>query len=105
MCTVHDPDYRQSWKDWESYVETLTEKISEVDDTIPELPPKDLVRPAASTIFGSVLIQARRCFGSTATSDSLLIQLHTKSVSPISVAMLLTFVGSLLCGLVRGCAL
>lgn len=41
---VHDPDYRQSWKDWESFVQTLTEKISEIDETIPELPPKDLVR-------------------------------------------------------------
>jgi len=41
---VHDPDFRQSWKDWESFVETLTEKISEIDETIPELPPKDLVR-------------------------------------------------------------
>ncbi|KAL6245237.1 hypothetical protein RBB50_008012 [Rhinocladiella similis] len=40
---MHDPDYRQSWKDWESFVETLTEKISEIDETIPELPPKDLV--------------------------------------------------------------
>ena len=40
---MHDPDYRQSWKDWESFVETLTEKISELDETIPELPPKDLV--------------------------------------------------------------
>ncbi|ETN40127.1 uncharacterized protein HMPREF1541_04402 [Cyphellophora europaea CBS 101466] len=40
---MHDPDYRQSWKDWESTVEALTEKISEVDETIPELPPKDLV--------------------------------------------------------------
>ncbi|KAK4934788.1 hypothetical protein LTR10_024028 [Elasticomyces elasticus] len=39
---MHDPDYRQSWKDWESFVETLTEKISEIDETIPELPPKDL---------------------------------------------------------------
>ena len=40
---MHDPDYRQSWKDWESFVETLTEKIAELDETIPELPPKDLV--------------------------------------------------------------
>ncbi|KIW10164.1 hypothetical protein PV08_11125 [Exophiala spinifera] len=40
---MHDPDYRQSWKDWESFVETLTERISEIDETIPELPPKDLV--------------------------------------------------------------
>lgn len=40
---AHDPDYRQSWKDFESFVESLTEKIVEVDETIPELPPKDLV--------------------------------------------------------------
>jgi hypothetical protein len=40
---MHDPDYRTSWKDWESFVEALTEKIAELDETIPELPPKDLV--------------------------------------------------------------
>ncbi|KEF61887.1 uncharacterized protein A1O9_03459 [Exophiala aquamarina CBS 119918] len=40
---MHDPDYRTSWKDWESFVESVTERISELDETIPELPPKDLV--------------------------------------------------------------
>ena len=40
---AHDADYRTSWKDFESFVETLSEKIAEVDETIPELPPKDLV--------------------------------------------------------------
>ncbi|KAE8147296.1 hypothetical protein BDV25DRAFT_160631 [Aspergillus avenaceus] len=40
---AHDPDYRTSKKDWESFVESFTEKISEVDSTIPELPVKDLV--------------------------------------------------------------
>ena len=40
---MHDPDYRQSWKDWESFVDALSEKIAEVDETVPELPPKDLV--------------------------------------------------------------
>lgn len=40
---MHDPDFRQSWKDWESFVESLTERIAEIDETIPELPPKDLV--------------------------------------------------------------
>lgn len=40
---AHDADYRTSWKDFESFVETLTEKISEIDETIPELPAKDLV--------------------------------------------------------------
>ncbi|KAE8415880.1 hypothetical protein BDV36DRAFT_261694 [Aspergillus pseudocaelatus] len=40
---AHDADYRASKKDWESFVESLTEKISEMDSTIPELPVKDLV--------------------------------------------------------------
>lgn len=43
MTTVHDPDYRTSWNDWSTFVESLTEKIIEKDETIPELPPKDLV--------------------------------------------------------------
>ena len=43
LSPVHDPDYRQSQKDFNSFVEQLTERIIEVDDTIPELPPKDLV--------------------------------------------------------------
>lgn len=42
-CLVHDADYRQSQKDWNSFVESLTKKIIEKDETIPELPPKDLV--------------------------------------------------------------
>lgn len=43
MTTVHDPDYRTSWNDWLTFVESLTEKIIEKDETIPELPPKDLI--------------------------------------------------------------
>ncbi|KAF1812695.1 hypothetical protein P152DRAFT_458506 [Eremomyces bilateralis CBS 781.70] len=39
----NDPDYRTSWNDWLTYCESLTERIAEVDDTIPELPVKDLV--------------------------------------------------------------
>jgi uncharacterized protein (TIGR02453 family) len=39
---MHDADYRQSKKDFDSFVEALTEKIIEKDETIPELPPKDL---------------------------------------------------------------
>ncbi|KAI1141773.1 hypothetical protein F5Y05DRAFT_272995 [Hypoxylon sp. FL0543] len=39
----NDGEYRRSLKDWESFVETLTEKIIEVDDTIPELPLKDVI--------------------------------------------------------------
>ncbi|RDW72626.1 DUF2461 domain-containing protein [Aspergillus mulundensis] len=40
---AHDADYRSSKKDWDTFVETLTEKITEQDSTIPELPAKDLV--------------------------------------------------------------
>ncbi|PYH45383.1 DUF2461 domain-containing protein [Aspergillus saccharolyticus JOP 1030-1] len=40
---AHDADYRAAKKDWESFVETLTERIIDQDGTIPELPVKDLV--------------------------------------------------------------
>ncbi|KAI5856711.1 hypothetical protein GGS23DRAFT_396100 [Durotheca rogersii] len=40
---TYDEEYRRSLKDWESFVETLTERIVEVDDTIPELPVKDVI--------------------------------------------------------------
>ncbi|TDZ51663.1 hypothetical protein CTRI78_v007485 [Colletotrichum trifolii] len=39
----HDKEYRRALKDWNTFVETITEKIAEVDFTIPELPAKDLV--------------------------------------------------------------
>ena len=39
---LHDADYRASQADWNSFVESLTEKIIEKDETVPELPPKDL---------------------------------------------------------------
>ncbi|KAF4549863.1 Hypothetical protein D9617_19g101680 [Elsinoe fawcettii] len=39
----HDPDFRQAENDWKSFVEKLTEKLTEVDDEIPELPVKDIV--------------------------------------------------------------
>ncbi|KAI1387828.1 uncharacterized protein F4822DRAFT_293360 [Hypoxylon trugodes] len=40
---ANDAEYRRALKDWESFVETITEKIVEVDDTIPELPIKDVI--------------------------------------------------------------
>ncbi|RYC61596.1 hypothetical protein CHU98_g4624 [Xylaria longipes] len=40
---MHDPEYRRSLKDWESFVETLTQKIVVADETIPELPLKDVI--------------------------------------------------------------
>ncbi|KAI9044920.1 DUF2461 domain-containing protein [Aspergillus affinis] len=39
---AHDADYQTARKDWESFVVSLSEKISDVDSTIPELPAKDL---------------------------------------------------------------
>jgi uncharacterized protein (DUF2461 family) len=55
MSAVHDPDFRQSWRDWESLVQVLSEKISEIDETVPELPPKDLVFLFARDIVASML--------------------------------------------------
>lgn len=40
---VYDADYRTSKRDFDTFVESLTEKIIEEDETIPELPAKDLV--------------------------------------------------------------
>jgi hypothetical protein len=43
---ANDPDFRASLADFHSFVEELSNKIIEVDDTIPELPLKDIVRVA-----------------------------------------------------------
>lgn len=40
---VHDAVFRQAEQDWYSYVDKLTEKLIEIDDTVPELPVKDVV--------------------------------------------------------------
>ncbi|PLB49206.1 hypothetical protein P170DRAFT_177580 [Aspergillus steynii IBT 23096] len=40
---AHDADYQAARKDWESFVVSLSEKISDVDSTIPELPAKDMI--------------------------------------------------------------
>ncbi|RMJ23595.1 hypothetical protein PHISP_05524 [Aspergillus sp. HF37] len=40
---VHDAEYRAAKKDWETFVDSLSEKITEKDSTIPELPAKDLI--------------------------------------------------------------
>jgi hypothetical protein len=40
---VHDPDYRASQKDFNSFLESLTQKVIEADETVPELPVKDIV--------------------------------------------------------------
>jgi uncharacterized protein (DUF2461 family) len=40
---VHDPDYRVAQKDWASFAESLTQRIMAMDETVPELPVKDVV--------------------------------------------------------------
>ncbi|KAM7202517.1 Conserved hypothetical protein (DUF2461) domain containing protein [Rhypophila sp. PSN 637] len=39
---TNDEEFRRSLKDWESYVMTMTERIMAADETIPELPFKDV---------------------------------------------------------------
>ena len=41
--SAHDPDYRTSLQDFTTFLENLSEKVVEADDTIPELPVKDIV--------------------------------------------------------------
>ena len=38
----NDKEYRRALEDWKSYVLTLQDKVIEADETIPELPFKDL---------------------------------------------------------------
>lgn len=40
---MHEPDYRASLEDWNSFAEALTSKLTEIDELIPELPIKDIV--------------------------------------------------------------
>ncbi|KAF5013826.1 hypothetical protein FDECE_183 [Fusarium decemcellulare] len=39
----HDGEYRRALQDWNSFVERTTESIIEADETIPELPVKDVI--------------------------------------------------------------
>ncbi|KAI4911071.1 hypothetical protein J4E90_007328 [Alternaria incomplexa] len=41
---VHDPDFRVSFQDFTTFAEKVSEKIIEADETIPELPVKDVGR-------------------------------------------------------------
>ena len=40
---MNDPEFRQAERDFKSFIESLSPKISEADETIPELPFKDIV--------------------------------------------------------------
>jgi hypothetical protein len=43
IVSVHDTDYRAGQKDFNSFLEALTQKVTEADGTVPELPIKDIV--------------------------------------------------------------
>lgn len=57
LHVVHDPDYRASLNDFNSFLECLTQKIMEKDETVPELPVKDIV----SEIVFSLLVMTAGC--------------------------------------------
>lgn len=40
---ANDEEYRRALKDWQSFVEATTQSIIAVDETIPELPVKDVI--------------------------------------------------------------
>ncbi|OCK79759.1 hypothetical protein K432DRAFT_382782 [Lepidopterella palustris CBS 459.81] len=40
---MHDPDYRAALGDFTSFLEQLTQKVIAVDETVPELPVKDII--------------------------------------------------------------
>lgn len=40
---VHDPDFRVAFQDFTTFAEKVSEKVIEADETIPELPVKDVV--------------------------------------------------------------
>ncbi|KAF8509652.1 hypothetical protein BU17DRAFT_19629, partial [Hysterangium stoloniferum] len=40
---LHEPVYRQAEKEWKDWIEAFTSCLTEIDDQIPELPPKDVI--------------------------------------------------------------
>ena len=54
---VHDVDFRTSEKDFDSFAAALTEKIIEADDTIPQLPVKDIVGSIRVILACTLLIR------------------------------------------------
>lgn len=70
---MNDPEFRQAERDFKSFIESLTPKMSEADETIPELPFKDIVSQSDSCSICSRdgISNDCRCFAYTATSDSV----------------------------------
>ena len=90
--TVHDPDFRQSEKDWFSFVEKLTERLVEIDDTVPELPVKDIVscplHRSRKTMFdgASLTTKRHRSSASIGMSASPKIPPRTRCALPALLA-------------------
>ncbi|KAI8719982.1 hypothetical protein NCS52_00442200 [Fusarium sp. LHS14.1] len=40
---AHDGEFRRAFKDWETFVERTTSSVISIDDTIPDLPTKDIM--------------------------------------------------------------
>ncbi|KAI4244336.1 MAG: hypothetical protein L6R40_003062 [Gallowayella cf. fulva] len=78
---IHDADYRQSKKDFDAFVEKMTERMTEIDETIPELPPKDLVKPRIRICSEYSADESPRLSASTGISALARIQPLTKYVS------------------------
>lgn len=81
VVLVHDPDFRQAEKDWHSFVENMTETLITIDDTIPELPIKDVVsvlfwRGSAVQRTVVIMLVKHRSFAYIETFGSLKTQPH-----------------------------
>lgn len=62
---VHDPDFRQAERDFYGFVDKLTERLIEIDETIPELPVKDVVsypRSVSTSTYGLSLTVSLQIF-------------------------------------------
>lgn len=59
---MHDPDFRQSEKDFQMFTERLTQKLIQADETIPELPVKDVVSRYEGQSLGEMFKKFRRSF-------------------------------------------
>lgn len=49
---MHDPDFRVAFQDFSTFTEHVSEKVIEADETIPELPVKDVVSMTFRTTCG-----------------------------------------------------
>lgn len=76
---MNDADFRQSEKDWHAFVDKVTEKLVEIDDTVPELPVKDVVSRDTNThVSQCKQLTFDRSFEFIATSGSVRTRRRTR---------------------------